>query len=107
MVPSRSRKTARRFGLVGESGTGRRLQPFQRGGVDVGNRDARHAAMVDGTFAQKTRAARNFPLHESASRRDGRGAMRVGRTENTDDGHADSGSYVHGAGIIYDKQLAT
>ena len=74
--------------------------------MNVGDGDARHAAMIDGTFAQKTRTARNFALNQSASRRDGRGAMRVGGTKHTDDGNADSGSYVHGTGIVSDKQVA-
>ncbi len=74
--------------------------------MNVGDSDARHAAMIDGAFAQKTRTARNFPLHERSSRRDGRGAIRIRGTKHTDDGHADSGGHMHRARIISDKKLA-
>ena len=74
--------------------------------MNVGDSDAHHAAMVDGTLAQKTGAAGNFPLDESSSQRDRRSTMRIRRTEHSNDGDADSGGYVHRAGIISDKKLA-
>jgi hypothetical protein len=74
--------------------------------MNVGNSDARHAAVVDWTFAQKTGTARNSPLHERSARREGRGAIRGGGTHHPNDGDTDSAGYVHRAGIISDEKLA-
>src|SRR5487761_298522 len=104
MVPSRSRKTARCFG--GVSGTARLLQPLNRGGANVGGLDARHAAMIDRAFAQKTRAACHGMANNRATLRPRRGPLWIRRANNADDRNAHGSRDVHRPGIVANEKLA-
>src|SRR5690242_1796921 len=113
MVPSRSRKTAGRKAL----GSGKALTPHARAfeaiagpkqnlrrRKDAFDRNARHATMVDGTFAQKAWTA----LHRFANQRElrghGPGAFGIRGTEYADHRDTYRPRHVHRPRIIADKQ---
>src|ERR1700733_925509 len=111
MVPSRSRKTARRFGpgLDCELATplfpALLLEPVSSRLFDQGYVDARHAAMVHRALTQKTRAARRSHAHQSAPRSYRGRALWIRGTEDGDYGNACSRSHVHRARIVADENV--
>ena len=96
MVPSRSRKAAgfRRWSdTLHHNGS----QPGIDGGFHFAGGDTGHAAMVNGTTAEKTRAAIGLFTNDGVARRHGRGAERIRGSEDGDGGKSDGGRDVHGA----------
>jgi hypothetical protein len=62
--------------------------------------------MIGGAAAQETWAAVGSFLNDGAAWSDWRCALRIGGTKNCHDGQADSGSYVHGARIVANEEVA-
>src|ERR1700722_2701309 len=103
IVPSRSRKTARRSGCVSDIlGTPNRMivsRIFElyRGGEDGIHRNPLHAAVIHRAAAQKTGAARNSLANQRELVRHGSRSLRIGRPKNSNRRKARSGGHVHGA----------
>lgn len=62
--------------------------------------------MIGGTAAEEAGAAIGFLLDDGAARGNGRGAERVGGTEDGNDGQTDCGGHVHGARIVTEEEMA-
>jgi len=62
--------------------------------------------MISGTTAKKARAAVGLLLDDGEARGDRSGAEGIGGAENGDDGKADGGGDVHGAGIVAEEEVA-
>src|SRR5580704_16083952 len=95
MVPSRSRKTAGRSGLVSGRTRLHRRNPLSRGRFDRFGRDASHAPVIRRAAPQKTWAAVWFFLNNAATRRHGGGAEWIGWSKNGDDRQNNSRGDVH------------
>src|ERR1700722_2084156 len=106
MVPSRSRKTARRRSAASGRAHLRGGEPRLRGRRNIEGRNSRHAAMVGGAAAQETRAAVGFFLNDGAAWSDGGRAVGIRGTKNCHDWQADRGSHVHGARIVANEDVA-
>src|SRR5260370_30427036 len=104
MVPSRSRKTAGRKAFV----SGKALAPYARafeaiargqqrlrGFKDAIDRDARHAAMVNRTFAKKTGTAINRLANQGELRCKGPSAFWIVGTEYAHNRNPDSRGDLH------------
>ncbi len=62
--------------------------------------------MIGGAAPEKAGTTVGLLLNDSEARGDGRGTVRVGRTEDGDDGKADGSSNVHGARIVAEEEMA-
>ena len=62
--------------------------------------------MIGGAAAEEAGAAVGLLLHDGEAWRDRGGAFGIGGAEYGDDGEADGGGYVHGAGIVAEEEVA-
>src|SRR5260370_19058949 len=100
IVPSRSRKTAGRGRNCSGTPHPDRRQPGACCGFDHVDGDCRHAPVIGGAAAKKTRAAIRLLLSDAAAWGDGSCSLWIGGTKHRDDGQANGGGTVHLAGII-------
>ena len=83
-----------------------RRYPVPRGGFDRIGSHARHASVIRGTSAQKTRAAICLFLNDAATRRDRSGAEGIRGPKDSDDGKANGRGNVHGARVVANEKVA-
>src|SRR5205085_10120462 len=67
---------------------------------DFGRRHFFHATKIDWAFAQETGPAFDVMPDDNLARAKRTGQLRLRRSENSDDGKAEKGSEMHGAGIV-------
>ena len=79
---------------------------MSRGGFDGIGSYARHASVIRGAAAQKTRTAIRLFLNDAASRRDRSGAEGIRGPKDSDDGEADSRGNVHRARVVANEKVA-
>src|SRR5207247_7119314 len=82
----------RRFSLPGNH--------LLNSGNDLRTRDRVHAAEIERTFAQKTRAALDMMPKNAMALAERTGAQRFGRSENRHRGNPQQGREMHGPGIV-------
>src|SRR5580704_3819473 len=111
MVPSRSRKTAgrkafasgkalapnaRSFGAVASRQPRHQRRQKRLGGFKHAlDRNARHATMIDGTFAQKAGAALHWLANQRELRSHGPRGFGIARAEYADHRNSDGARDVH------------
>src|SRR3989442_1097466 len=109
IVPSRSRKTARRRAPASDTGGApatRLGEPRARRRINGVHGDARHTAMVYRTLSEKTRTAGNRLAHQGEMRRYRLCAPGVGGAKDAHDRQARRGGHMHCAGVVPDEQMA-
>jgi len=89
----------------GES-SGPKTGLFQHGGRDLGGLDFEHAAEVDGAFPEETGTALDVAADDGVTVPEWTGEGGLGRAEDGDDGHAEMGGEVHGAGVVGQEEMA-
>src|ERR1700730_1610738 len=106
MVPSRSRNTAGRKAFASGKAFTPKARTFhavagrqrKAGGFeDALDRDARHATMVDGAFAEKTGTAIDGLANQGELRGHGSSALGIGGAEYADDRDSYRAGDVHGS----------
>ena len=76
------------------------------GSQDLVNGDAGHAAKVDRTFPEETRAAADWMLDDPRLGAEGTGGNLAAGPEDRDLRNIERGGEVHGAGVVRDEQAA-